>query len=60
MYHTERALFRAQDKFTFSLNKRFALNGGLIGLLEWILFKDHSQRYRKLFVFSRMGALAVT
>ncbi|XP_050714635.1 acid ceramidase-like isoform X2 [Eriocheir sinensis] len=34
-----------KDAFTFSLNKRFALNGGFLGLLEWLLFHDHDQRW---------------
>ncbi|KAK8400320.1 hypothetical protein O3P69_003192 [Scylla paramamosain] len=34
-----------KDNFTFSLNKRFALNGGFIGLLEWMLLNDHDQRW---------------
>ncbi|XP_069167810.1 acid ceramidase isoform X2 [Procambarus clarkii] len=34
-----------EDKFTFSLDKRFALNGGFMGLLEWILFDDHEQSW---------------
>nr|XP_053635847.1 acid ceramidase-like [Cherax quadricarinatus] len=34
-----------QDKFTFSLDKRFALNGGFMGLLEWILFDNYKQSW---------------
>lgn len=34
-----------KDNFTFSLNKRFALNGGFIGVLEWMLLNDHDQRW---------------
>lgn len=34
-----------KDKFTFSLDKRFALNGGYMGLLEWILFNDYKQSW---------------
>lgn len=33
-----------QEKFTFSLDERFVLNGGYMGFLEWILFKDYSQK----------------
>ncbi|XP_069167788.1 acid ceramidase isoform X1 [Procambarus clarkii] len=34
-----------KDHFTFSLDERFSLNGGFIGLLEWILFKDYKQKW---------------
>lgn len=34
-----------KDKFTFSLDERFTLNGGYIGLLEWVLLKDHKQKW---------------
>ncbi|XP_042226882.1 acid ceramidase-like isoform X2 [Homarus americanus] len=34
-----------KDKFTLSINKRFALNGGFVGLLEWILFNDYNQSW---------------
>lgn len=34
-----------KDSFSLSLNKRFSWNGGFMGLLEWILFKDHSQSW---------------
>lgn len=31
--------------FTFSFDERFQLNGGYVGLLEWILLNDHSQKW---------------
>ncbi|CAL4066544.1 unnamed protein product [Meganyctiphanes norvegica] len=34
-----------KDHFTFSLDERFGLNGGYVGLLEWILFHDHKQKW---------------
>ncbi|RXG52287.1 Acid ceramidase [Armadillidium vulgare] len=34
-----------KDKFSFSLDERFTWNGGYIGLLEWIMFKDHDQKW---------------
>lgn len=34
-----------KDRFTLSVDKRFALNGGFMGLLEWILFDDHDQSW---------------
>ncbi|XP_063600978.1 acid ceramidase-like isoform X1 [Penaeus indicus] len=34
-----------KEKFTFSLDERFVLNGGYMGFLEWILFKDYSQKW---------------
>ncbi|XP_071541324.1 acid ceramidase-like [Panulirus ornatus] len=34
-----------KNQFTFSLDERFGLNGGYIGILEWVLFKDHKQKW---------------
>ncbi|XP_068210078.1 acid ceramidase-like [Palaemon carinicauda] len=34
-----------KGSFSLSLNKRFSWNGGFMGLLEWILFEDHSQSW---------------
>lgn len=34
-----------KDKFTFSLDERFSLEGGFVGLLEWVLLKDHKQKW---------------
>ncbi|XP_045137746.1 acid ceramidase-like isoform X1 [Portunus trituberculatus] len=34
-----------KDKFTFSLDERFSLDGGFMGLLEWVLLKDHKQKW---------------
>ncbi|KAK7070431.1 N-acylsphingosine amidohydrolase (acid ceramidase) [Halocaridina rubra] len=34
-----------KDKFSLSVDKRFSLNGGMVGLLEWILFNDHNQSW---------------
>ncbi|KAG0722933.1 Acid ceramidase [Chionoecetes opilio] len=33
------------NKFTFSLDERFTINGGYVGLLEWMLLKDHKQKW---------------
>ncbi|XP_053657432.2 acid ceramidase isoform X1 [Cherax quadricarinatus] len=34
-----------KGQFTFSLDERFGFNGGYVGLLEWILFKDYKQKW---------------
>ncbi|XP_068209905.1 acid ceramidase-like [Palaemon carinicauda] len=34
-----------QGKFTFSFDERFKANGGFVGILEWILFNDHNQKW---------------
>ncbi|KAK4289926.1 hypothetical protein Pmani_037136 [Petrolisthes manimaculis] len=37
-----------ENKFSFSLNKRLSLGGGLMGILEWVLFGDHKQSWVSL------------
>ncbi|XP_050710880.1 acid ceramidase-like [Eriocheir sinensis] len=34
-----------KDKFTFSLDERFVMEGGYVGLLEWMLLGDHKQKW---------------
>lgn len=34
-----------KEKFSLSVDKRFSLNGGFMGLLEWILFQDYNQSW---------------
>ncbi|KAB7508025.1 hypothetical protein Anas_02634, partial [Armadillidium nasatum] len=43
-----KTLFKS-GKYSFSLDKRMALNNGIIGLLEWLLFKDHNQQWVTLY-----------
>ncbi|XP_076064702.1 acid ceramidase-like [Oratosquilla oratoria] len=34
-----------ENNFSLSVNRRFAVDGGFMGLLEWILFDDHKQKW---------------